>query len=231
MPLVQKNPPLLRQLGTPVSVKAPVPRWTQVPANPNEHHRLSSSPGPDVLHLPPDIDPDVFKHLPESIQLELLSSFQAGEHGGRQGTISQSVTAMPYNQKLPNQQTEPALQQSCMTAHSVGSGDGGESVKRTTDCPFFSTHKEGLSMSKDQPEGTSRSSDTHCPSNVDPMVFAELPPELRQELLSEWKQQQPLLKIPSKKVGRTASTKEKKATTKAGQANNLLNYFKSNWSI
>ncbi|XP_076125675.1 DNA polymerase iota isoform X1 [Alosa pseudoharengus] len=207
---------------------SPIPEWTQVPAVSNERHRPSPPLEPDLSHLPPDVDPDVFKHLPESIQQELLSSFQAGEHGDRQGTSSQSVTAIYCNQKQTSQLTEPPLQQSNMGANSAGSGNGDDCVKETTDQTFFSAHRERLSMCAEQPEGNSRASGTECPSNVDPMVFSELPPELQQELLSEWRQQKPVLKIPSKKLGRTASTKDKKAASKAGQANNLLNYFKSN---
>ncbi|XP_062398808.1 DNA polymerase iota [Sardina pilchardus] len=230
MPSEQKQPPLLRKfIGTPLSVKPPMPEWTQVPAVPNELHRPSQPLEPDLSHLPPDVDPDVFKHLPESIQQELLSSFQAGERGDRQGTSSQSVTAISCNQKPTNQLTKPPSKQSSIAAHSAGSDNGDDRAKQTADQTFFSAHRERLRIScAEQPEGNSRASNTECPSNVDPLVFSELPPELQQELLSEWKQQKPVLKIPSKKLERTAPTKDKKATTKAGQANNLLNYFKSN---
>ncbi|XP_031426361.1 DNA polymerase iota isoform X2 [Clupea harengus] len=224
-PSEQKKPPPLRHIGTPLSVKSPVPEWTQVPVNSNEHHRPSPSQDPEFLHLPPDVDPDVFKHLPESIQKELLSGFYAGEHEDRQGTSSQSAAVISFHQKLTDQ-TEPPLQQSSMPTDSIGSGNGSECVKQTTEQTFFFAHRERLSTCTEQEEGNNRSPDTDYPSNVDPTVFSELPPELQRELLSEWRQQKPVLKIPSKKVGKTASTKDKKVATKAGQANNLLNYFK-----
>ncbi|XP_063050456.1 DNA polymerase iota [Engraulis encrasicolus] len=72
------------------------------------------------------------------------------------------------------------------------------------------------------------------PLNVDPTVFSELPPELQRELLAEWRQQKPALKMPSTKkpakaqaLDRTPSTTTKdRKPPKAGQANSLLKYFK-----
>ncbi|XP_077376914.1 DNA polymerase iota isoform X2 [Festucalex cinctus] len=64
------------------------------------------------------------------------------------------------------------------------------------------------------------------PPNVDPQVFSQLPANLQTELMREWEQRRPVLKIPtvSKKPGREA--KEKKGTGRRSQANSLLDYFK-----
>ncbi|XP_033829233.1 DNA polymerase iota [Periophthalmus magnuspinnatus] len=63
--------------------------------------------------------------------------------------------------------------------------------------------------------------------NVDPTVFAELPPELQKELMSEWRQDKPVSKAPSSKkpVG-NVTRKDKKTSGKSRQSNNLLKYFK-----
>ncbi|XP_051922878.1 DNA polymerase iota isoform X2 [Hippocampus zosterae] len=68
---------------------------------------------------------------------------------------------------------------------------------------------------------------THrLPPNVDPQVFSQLPANLQTELIREWEQRGPVLKIPilSRKPGRQA--KEKKGTQRRSQANSLLDYFK-----
>ncbi|XP_020774326.1 DNA polymerase iota isoform X3 [Boleophthalmus pectinirostris] len=71
------------------------------------------------------------------------------------------------------------------------------------------------------------SSDVKMPGNVDPTVFAELPPELQKELMSEWRQDKPVLKAPSsKKPTKNVTGKDKKTTEKGSQSNNLLKYFK-----
>ncbi|XP_028852045.1 DNA polymerase iota isoform X1 [Denticeps clupeoides] len=92
------------------------------------------------------------------------------------------------------------------------------------DHPLSTRDTEGLNV----PRPSSLGVNAACPPNVDPRVFSELPPDLQQELLSEWKQQKPVLKIPSKKVVKGGSTKEKKTTGQPSQANNLLKYFKPN---
>ncbi|XP_057687621.1 DNA polymerase iota isoform X2 [Corythoichthys intestinalis] len=64
---------------------------------------------------------------------------------------------------------------------------------------------------------------THrLPSSVDPQVFSQLPANLQMELMSEWEQQRPLLKI----TAASKKTKDKKSTGRGSQANSLLNYFK-----
>lgn len=71
------------------------------------------------------------------------------------------------------------------------------------------------------------SSDCGFPGNVDPEVFSELPPDVRRELMSEWKQQKPILKVPSSvKPGRNCLGKDRKAAGKRSQSNNLFKYFK-----
>lgn len=241
----ENKPTLLKHLGTPLPVNLPLPGcppeaislYEPYEPNPSQHHS-------DLGHLPPDVDPEVFRHLPESIQKELLSSFQA-EHGCSQGASSQSVTVGSFQPTQTAQLESALLQPPSTPTASTGSGKGDEHVKETSGGDvFFSACRETLSTCTEQPESNSRSAGSDSgrpssieptvfsqlpsghPSNVDPAVFSALPPELQTELLSEWRQQKPALKIPTKRAAKAAPTKDKKLATKAAQANSLLNYFK-----
>uniref|UniRef100_A0A8C9QQX1 Polymerase (DNA directed) iota n=1 Tax=Scleropages formosus TaxID=113540 RepID=A0A8C9QQX1_SCLFO len=62
----------------------------------------------------------------------------------------------------------------------------------------------------------SRSPVCDVPPHIDPQVFAELPPELQRELLSEWTRKTSAVKMQGSKL----------ATASSSQTNNLLRYFK-----
>ncbi|KPP62379.1 hypothetical protein Z043_119446 [Scleropages formosus] len=70
----------------------------------------------------------------------------------------------------------------------------------------------------------SRSPVCDVPPHIDPQVFAELPPELQRELLSEWTRKTSAVKMqPPARHGRPAASRGSKlATASSSQTNNLL---------
>lgn len=146
-------------------------------------------------HLPHNVDPEVFRCLPEEIQKEVLS-FDSTNHVKSSGT--------PHKSKPdPLQKVYSSTVDAIMPSSSV------PGVFDTENCLL-----PGSSHGK-------------FPGNVDPKVFAELPPDVQKELMSEWKQDKAILKVQSsKKHTKTLRGKDKKATGKSSQSNSLLNYFK-----
>lgn len=200
-----------------------------------------------VTHrLPPNVDPEVFRLLPEEIQKELLSpAYTNSLTSSLMATSSQStsvtVTDTPHiseNSSLQCPLPSKLVPQSFPNSQNVT--DRKEAVNRLvpTDTATTVNHQRpgatsSLPIENMMEEGTHsfpQSSDCEFPVNVDPEVFSELPPSVQRELMSEWKQQKPVLKIPTiKKPGRNLMTKDKKEKAgKSSQANNLLNYFKHN---
>uniref|UniRef100_A0A4W6ECX6 Polymerase (DNA directed) iota n=1 Tax=Lates calcarifer TaxID=8187 RepID=A0A4W6ECX6_LATCA len=171
-----------------------------------------------VTHqLPPNVDPEVFKLLPEDIQKELLSP--------------------AYVNSLPSTSTSPSApavvpdvphMTKNKSPHSFTSSKNIEDFKEAlnkSDLSDRETTERTSWKTGDRPSPWS--SDCEFPGNVDPEVFSELPPDVQRELMSEWKQQKPVLKIPSsRKPGRSLTTKDRKAAGKGSQANSLLKYFK-----
>lgn len=169
--------------------------------------------------LLPNVDPEVFNLLPKEIQMELLSSPSTND-----------VTSMGPAQVID-------------VPHTTGS----KSTKSFNDLYHFNVvHKAGEKMECSEKEKAlllrtaeiSSSSgenvfkeeivtDCEFPGNVDPKVFSELPLDVQQELISEWKQKKPVFKSPSsRKPARSTMSKDKKTAAKNRQTNSLLNYFK-----
>ncbi|XP_021461197.2 DNA polymerase iota [Oncorhynchus mykiss] len=219
--------------------------------------KITNSPGmTDVHPLPPNIDPEVFRLLPEDIQKELLSAaYPETTHGlhshGTQSvrpTVSDPadrVHSFHHNHsEQPASSSQPAACKLNDSFHSTPI-DLRETVKgfdRQPNAPTTNNQQEHTvsslhySLTDLLEEGNSstglvsqrQSADCGFPGSVDPKVFSELPPEVQRELLSEWRQQIPVLKISSslKKQGKSPLAREKKAPAKSSQANKLLNYFK-----
>lgn len=103
-----------------------------------------------------------------------------------------------------------------------------ESKLESSDCVATGNQQSPVGMSALSGEGRlPQSSDYDFPGHVDPKVFSELPPDVQNELISEWKQQKLVLKsISSLKSGRSLKTKDKKAAGRNSQANSLFKYFK-----
>lgn len=179
--------------------------------------------------LPPNVDPEVFSLLPDDIQKELLSP-----------TYTSSFPCTSVNSaKLVNipHPTKTKSPQSGTDSQKINNGIRIQEVSK------LECFDSGATANQQSPAGTSAlsggnvlgndglslplSSDCEFPGNVDPRVFSELPSDIQRELISEWKQQKPLLKSAlSRKPGRSSTNKDRKAAGKSSQANNLLKYFK-----
>ncbi|XP_065804451.1 DNA polymerase iota [Labrus bergylta] len=173
--------------------------------------------------LPPNVDPEVFRLLPEDIQKELLSPVYTNS---LVNTSTSSATEAEVSHTRENK-----------TSLLFTGARNIEDIKETVDPCNLTTVKHqsaagqslfpGDNVMKEGRLSFSRSSDCKFPGNVDPKVFSELPPDVQAELMAEWKQQKPLLKDPSsRKPGRSLMTKDKKAAGKSSQTNNLFKYFK-----
>ncbi|XP_029998527.1 DNA polymerase iota [Sphaeramia orbicularis] len=197
------------------------PSCSVVRLNPDETCNIAMS------QLPPNVDPEVFKVLPEEIQKELLSP-----------AYSNSLSSF-----LPGKNTSPQcpspsnpLPQTFTNSQNLNRKDAVDELdssdRPTTWNPPLqplgtSTAIHGEDSMTEEELSFPRSSDCEFPVNVDPKVFSELPPDVQKELMSEWKQHKPVLKAPSsKKPGRNSVTKDKKTGGQGSQANSLLKYFK-----
>ncbi|XP_053277619.1 DNA polymerase iota isoform X1 [Pleuronectes platessa] len=177
-----------------------------------------------VTHrLPPNVDPEVFELLPEEIQVELLSPAYVNSSPSTSTSSSAQATVpdVPHIQKAPSPEpSQPFTENIEGAVNELDPPCRATTVnnQRPLATSAFPVREEGrLSFVE--------SSDCKFPVNVDPEVFSELPPDVQRELMSEWKQQKPVLKVPSsRKPGR--KTKDRKAAGKGGQANSLFKYFK-----
>ncbi|CAJ1069302.1 DNA polymerase iota isoform X1 [Xyrichtys novacula] len=177
--------------------------------------------------LPPNVDPEVFRLLPEEIQKELLST---ADKNYPTNTSASSVTAAEVPHSTDN-----------MTSLSFTVTQNVKDTKDTvdkfdpSDSPTTMNHKSpagqsllpGENVMEEERLSLPLSSDCEFPGNVDPKVFSELPVDVQRELMAEWKQQKPLLKTPLiRKGGKSTMTKDKKVAGKSSQTNNLFKYFK-----
>ncbi|KAM3610536.1 uncharacterized protein V6R79_005300 [Siganus canaliculatus] len=199
-----------------------------VPEDP-PHHQVSCSTDSDetdnaMTHcLPPNVDLEVFKLLPEDIQKELLSSTYT--HSLPSVSVSSDAHVVPHMSPNKSPQSFTDSQNCNNKMEAVNKLDPfNDSVPAGTSAILGENVMRGGRLS------LSGSSDCEFPGNVDPKVFSELPPDVQRELMSEWKQQKPVLKVASsKKPGRSSVTdrqKDRKNTGKSNQTNNLFKYFK-----
>lgn len=148
-------------------------------------------------HLPPNVDSEVFSSLPKEIQEELMSFDQS------------NPTICTFTDSLPKSRNGAFQEENSSNVISRSSGSVFGEITTDKYLPLPG------------------SSHGRFPGNVDPAVFAELPPELQKELLFEWRQDKPILKAPSsKKPTKNFTGKDKKPSGKSSQSNNLLKYFK-----
>ncbi|XP_038155678.1 DNA polymerase iota [Cyprinodon tularosa] len=175
-----------------------------------ENHQASCSTeriSSNETKPPPNVDPEVFKLLPEEIQKEILSpSYFKSQPSPSASETHHMSTNKPQEKDLPMKVESSSMNQPWPAGVHVNHG---ENVTENLSLP--------------------QSSDCNFPGNVDPKVFSELPPEVQKELLAEWKQQKPILKTPSSRKTGKASTskgKDRKAEGRASQSNNLFKYFK-----
>lgn len=179
--------------------------------------------------LPPNVDPQVFSLLPDEIQKELLSPTYTSSFPCT-SVESAKLLNIPYPTKTKSPQSGTEFQKinnriRIQEASKLECSDSGATANHQSPVGTSALSgghvlgKDGLSLPP--------SSDCEFPGNVDPRVFSELPSDIQRELISEWKQQKPLLKSAlSRKPGRSSTSKDRKAAGKSSQGNNLLKYFK-----
>ncbi|XP_036955092.1 DNA polymerase iota isoform X2 [Acanthopagrus latus] len=176
--------------------------------------------------LPPDVDPEVFRLLPEEIQKELLSpaysnslpssSMSSGKAVDipniTENKSSYSLTDSPNikDMKEPVNKLDPSDRPTIANNH----------------CHAYVSVFPGENVIGEERLSSHQSSDCEFPGSVDPKVFSELPPDVQRELMMEWKQQKTVLKTSFRKQGKGSMTKDRKAAGKGSQANNLFKYFK-----
>lgn len=196
-----------------------------------------------MVQLPPNIDPEVFRHLPEEIQQELLSPAYANSLSSPLIPASSPSTPAvgivdlsrntpvqcppPFKPVLQSLSDSQVLKDRKEAVSSLVSSD--RSTTMNHHCPPGTSTVSGEKVMEEGRTTSPQSSDCDFPVNVDPKVFSELPLDVQRELMCEWKQQKPVPKTPSsRKAGRTLMTKDKKPAGKGSQANNLFKYFKPN---
>lgn len=173
--------------------------------------------------LPPNVDPEVFKCLPKEIQMELLSS-----------TPTDSVPSVSSAEMMNvSHTTESKSTVSCKDSayfnivHQVGEDMECPEKESLSNPPADTSSSLEENVFDEQTLSLLQSSDCDFPGNIDPKVFSELPLDVQQELMSEWKQKKPVFKSPSsRQPARSMMNKDGKTAGKNRQANSLLKYFK-----
>ncbi|KAM4575826.1 DNA polymerase iota [Odontesthes bonariensis] len=190
--------------------------------NPDETDNTASD------RLPPNVDPEVFKILPEEIQKELLSPAYLNSLSSTLTSPSVAEDPLISNIKASQMFTDSQnIKETKEVAEKLDASDRATTVNHQGPAGTSGVQRE--SITKEEKLPLHPSFDCEFPGNVDPGVFSELPSDVQRELMSEWKQQKPVLKTPSsRKPGRslTAKDKDRKAAGKSSQTNNLFKYFK-----
>ncbi|KAI7813232.1 DNA polymerase iota [Triplophysa rosa] len=161
--------------------------------------------------LPPTVDPEVFKLLPEHIQKELISSFQ--EDNSPQPNYG---PADPFSKHADQADHRNSTSHNCELSETFSSP---QFTAKLHFEPGKATESCSIPPAPQAPQ-------SDVPPNVDPCVFSQLPADVQRELLTEWRQQKPVLKIPSKQSHKTS--RDKRTVAKSGQSNNIMKYFKPN---
>ncbi|XP_061623001.1 DNA polymerase iota isoform X2 [Phyllopteryx taeniolatus] len=142
-----------------------------------------------------------------STQSQIDSSMSGSGADDRLGSPSIMTPLTPENTAESTPGRDAASRQARHTRSASVSAEASQ--------PVTTSHSSTCSYG-----GDSQISVTHrLPPNVDPQVFSELPANLQMELMREWEQRRPVLKIPaaSRKPGREA--KDKKGSGTGSQAN------------
>lgn len=213
-----------------ISPRQPVSEHSQH-TNINIRPPCLSNAAKKTLHfnLPANVDAEVFKLLPEHIQMELMSSFKNGDSDYRPA-YTEDVD--PEHQ-LTFASHRPKTLEPCESAinDSTNSASNHHKLSQKFSSPQsiteFSSGLVTVTESDDIPHST-QAIQPEVPANVDPYVFSQLPADVQRELLTEWRQQRPVLKIPSKHSHKASSSRDRKTSTKGSQCNNILKYFKPN---
>ncbi|XP_069819251.1 DNA polymerase iota isoform X2 [Dendropsophus ebraccatus] len=215
-----------------------VPETPGCPPCPAEMDSKSS------LSLPDNIDMDVFSQLPEDIKKEIAQSphgsrgnktnrtnqFPAATGGiqsffnrvkmGQQPNCARDTgrsldTVRPPSKKLLVKDAEYA----CCASDPVIMAPSAS----LSSCPRSTEPNIGFPMDCTESGNASAAS---VPKSIDMNVFSQLPAELQEELMSEWKNQKLNTKIQVKKFLDKVKTSKGQRPSPASHPNNLLKYFK-----
>lgn len=192
-----------------------IPHSTVTPA-----HDGTDAPATD--RLPPNVDPEVFRCLPKEIQMELLSS-------ALMDSVPSVSSAQPMNfpHTTGSESTDSCEDSARFIGHQAGEKMECSDKGSVSNLPADTSSSSEANAFEEQTLSLLRSVDCEFPRNVDPKVFSELPLDVRQELMSEWKQKKPVLKSPSsRKTAGSMMNKDRRTAGKNTQANSLLKYFK-----
>ncbi|XP_061751416.1 DNA polymerase iota isoform X10 [Nerophis ophidion] len=192
--------------GVEMEQRASVPADVTSPGSPT--CRRQGDAAVTVTHgLPPDVDAEVFHVLPVEIQKELLME------------RTSQPCPLPSNPPLTSPQTSRNRNNTEQgVVCDLDPSEGGATPHHPQ--PAGKSALPGETTS----EAKRLSSDCQLPLNVDPHVFSQLPADLQAELMTEWKREKPLLKVPAAR--KPARAKGKKGAGSSSQANSLLDYFK-----
>ncbi|KAI4873795.1 hypothetical protein NFI96_017980, partial [Prochilodus magdalenae] len=182
--------------------------------------------------LPPHIDPDVFQALPEHIQMELMASFQAGASAPEDSVdrLPSSTRVHPEEpaQFLRNREETPRHGERAPTRsnHMTCNDEISAEDRQNDDMEGQRSHDRRAAESRP----LAQTGHEDVPPNVDPLVFSQLPSDVQKELLAEWKQHKPALKLSSRETtrlgARHAGARDRRAAPRGSQSNSLLRYFK-----
>ncbi|XP_069780017.1 DNA polymerase iota isoform X5 [Narcine bancroftii] len=198
-------------------------------------------------NLPPEIDIDIFKELPTTIQKEIL-------------TEASTLHEQPKYLSCQKQSTEKALCKGNFTFRTItederkhfvsADPESSPSISNAVNCQNVDlcsmmsanpgTQLEVCALNVQDPQSpckalataeVDRGAPTHqnsppFPTNVDVKVFLELPAELQKELLTDWKQQRFVSKVNvAKRASKVKSSAGARHPQKAPKSNSILKYF------
>ncbi|XP_058026719.1 DNA polymerase iota isoform X2 [Ahaetulla prasina] len=169
--------------------------------------------------LPAGIDYDVFNQLPSDIKEEIISS---------QKKVRDSTQTLWSHGGSELGGKPPCHPKAKISSISLHSGDLGQSTRTLAFSGIAPTNEEPPpERQKPHGEGSSQNrsspgSKVAFPPSVDPKTFSELPAEMQQELLTEWKSQKSVSKMHISQVVKGT----KKGQKSCPGSNSLLRYFK-----
>ena len=166
---------------------------------------------------PPEYDPEVWKNLPEDLKQELIRSTYTTDKVlmGKGSKISTESKSKPNCSKLSPEYKSKLN----------GSNLSPESRSDPNSSKLSPESRSEPNSSKLSPESISKPmlEIPVCPKGLDPEVFAQLPEDIRKELLSD----SASAVKPKKTTPQTKSSKNAKkgSATKSKEKNSILNYF------
>ncbi|XP_067886756.1 DNA polymerase iota isoform X2 [Heterodontus francisci] len=204
------------------------------------------------FNLPPEIDLDVFKELPTNIQKEIIAGAspskdhlkcninkeQSIEKALCKGSFMfRSLTEDQRKLLVPSDtDCNPTISHSDTYHHldfHSSTQDNPETQQeqkvvndKAASMQDYQPPCDTLQSSNVDPKRSTDQSSAPIPSNVDPKVFSELPAELQNELLTDWKQKMTVSKVNvAKQASKVRPNTKAKHPKKTSKSNSILKYF------